>query len=477
MSNEKTVPSGLSFAPVNPTGLSAEDIGNYQQNLSDATEALAHRYDNPNWFNVAAGFFKPQLGGFAASLGSASQALGENIEQQRANVAPVAQMRAEMGRMGFLQQQKQKANELVSKLKPGEPVPADIKGAVTQLDPGGPAEASVNAINAEYTRLQEQKASQVSTAATQAKAQTELPPSLYQGVNLDLSNPTAKPQDTVSLKNQLIKTASNIPGSDPEKLQTMNIEPLQDYIYANQKDQRDLSFTNRTEAGKAIKDANTQLQGFGELRTAMSAPGVVRTLSSNKGPEITSLITNYFANQSPENATNLYRTLAQATQKNPEDLPAMEILIKELNKNAAQTRSMLQNPSNNATALSNSGLPSIANSLDAMRAMVDSEAHRVSSAAQTALFENQWKGDPNAVAHDPTFGKLQAGLDNQRRSIIESKPSSVVPKFYSLYGNYADLTSPPEKNAVLNAPSPPPKVRGSGPTASDLFSAARRNKP
>jgi hypothetical protein len=43
-----------------------------QQELIDANEnaikALQQRYENPNWFNVAAGFFKPQLGGFAASL-------------------------------------------------------------------------------------------------------------------------------------------------------------------------------------------------------------------------------------------------------------------------------------------------------------------------------------------------------------------------------------------------------------------------
>ncbi len=43
--------------------------------LEDSQKALEQRYANPNWFKVAAGFFKPQLGGFAASLGSANFSL------------------------------------------------------------------------------------------------------------------------------------------------------------------------------------------------------------------------------------------------------------------------------------------------------------------------------------------------------------------------------------------------------------------
>ena len=94
---------------------------NAQQELIDANEsalkALQQRYAEPNWFNVAAGFFKPQLGGFAASLGSASQALGENLEKQRANELPVAQQRAQLALMKNQLGQNQKANELLAAAK------------------------------------------------------------------------------------------------------------------------------------------------------------------------------------------------------------------------------------------------------------------------------------------------------------------------------------------------------------------------
>jgi len=68
----------------------------YEKAGEDILRALENRYSQPNWFKVAAGFLKPQLGGFAASLGSASEALAENIEQQRAMALPIAEVRAKL---------------------------------------------------------------------------------------------------------------------------------------------------------------------------------------------------------------------------------------------------------------------------------------------------------------------------------------------------------------------------------------------
>lgn len=64
-----------------------------------ALQALQARYENPNWFKIAAAFAKPQLGGFAASLGSAAEELGNWQEQQRANELPLYAARAQVGAM------------------------------------------------------------------------------------------------------------------------------------------------------------------------------------------------------------------------------------------------------------------------------------------------------------------------------------------------------------------------------------------
>lgn len=74
----------------------------------DQIKALEQRYEQPNWFKMSAAFAKPQLGGFLASLGSAAEVLGENVEGQRAIAPTVAQMRAQVAgqREGLVQRTK-----------------------------------------------------------------------------------------------------------------------------------------------------------------------------------------------------------------------------------------------------------------------------------------------------------------------------------------------------------------------------------
>jgi hypothetical protein len=84
---------GLDNSKLPLYGRGDKDLEELQKAREDALSALQKRYEQPNWFKVAAGFAKPQLGGFAASLGSAAEALGENVEQQRAQELPIAQMK------------------------------------------------------------------------------------------------------------------------------------------------------------------------------------------------------------------------------------------------------------------------------------------------------------------------------------------------------------------------------------------------
>ena len=119
-------PSGLTATAINPAGLTPENLAKYEEALKASMDALQARYENPNWFNVAAGFLKPQLGGFAASLGSAGAAMGDWEEKRRANELPVAQMRAQLGLVGMQQEQKNQANARYSQ--------AMARGGFTQAD-------------------------------------------------------------------------------------------------------------------------------------------------------------------------------------------------------------------------------------------------------------------------------------------------------------------------------------------------------
>lgn len=133
-------PSGLTATAINPAGLTPENLAKYEEALKASMDALQARYENPNWFNVAAGFLKPQLGGFAASLGSAGAAMGDWEEKRRANELPVAQMRAQLGLVG-MQQQQLNAAEALFEANKGKMTPA-IYAQIKKLNPGGPADVA-----------------------------------------------------------------------------------------------------------------------------------------------------------------------------------------------------------------------------------------------------------------------------------------------------------------------------------------------
>jgi len=115
------------------------EITKANQEMLDARDqfakALEDRYAQPNWFKIAAGFAKPQLGGFMASLGSASEALGENVEQQRAIAPTIAQMRSETAAQRQVLAQKTKAQGLFNRLinNPHEVTPSAI-GEISNYD-------------------------------------------------------------------------------------------------------------------------------------------------------------------------------------------------------------------------------------------------------------------------------------------------------------------------------------------------------
>jgi hypothetical protein len=116
MAKDEVIKTGLGgFGNINPYGMSQELLSDYQDTIEKNITALENRYKDPNWFKVSAGFLKPQLGGFGASLGSAAEAMGENTELQRSSLLPVARMRSELAQTGLLISNKKKAAEIAEK--------------------------------------------------------------------------------------------------------------------------------------------------------------------------------------------------------------------------------------------------------------------------------------------------------------------------------------------------------------------------
>jgi len=143
-----TTPLSLATDPskINPAGASQEDLTEYQKSLDAQIKSLEQRYANPNYFKVAAGFLKPQLGGFFASLGSASEALGENVEQQRAAELPIAQMRSQLAQSKILTGQNKTVADMVAEFyASGQPLTPEFVAKVNAIAPDSPSAKSLSA--------------------------------------------------------------------------------------------------------------------------------------------------------------------------------------------------------------------------------------------------------------------------------------------------------------------------------------------
>ena len=139
----------------------------------EAIDSLERRYEKPNWFKVAAGFAKPQLGGFLASLGSASEAMGENVEQQRATQLPVAQMKLQLAQSNMLLGANKKVADQVKVWRdahPGQTPSAQQVGEWAALAPGS------NVVESLKNELTYQQAQQGQTLERiQQKALSNIP--------------------------------------------------------------------------------------------------------------------------------------------------------------------------------------------------------------------------------------------------------------------------------------------------------------
>lgn len=154
---EKTAGLLLATDPskVNPAGAEQGDLEEYQKSLDAQIKALEQRYANPNYFKVAAGFLKPQLGGFFASLGSASEAMGESVEQQRAAELPIAQMRSQLAQSKILTGQNKTVADMVAEyLATGEPLTPEFVAKVNRIAPDSP---SAKALSAQLVAAQKQR--------------------------------------------------------------------------------------------------------------------------------------------------------------------------------------------------------------------------------------------------------------------------------------------------------------------------------
>ena len=150
---------------INTFGIGSDPVlkKQYEESIEaqkKVADALAERYANPNWGRISAAMLKPQLGGFAASFGSAQEELGNYQEAERAAQPTIAQMRADVAKGMFNLAQQNKASMIAEEAgRRGYVLPheaASIEG-LTKGPTGVPkatTEQETAAINQFNTKLQ-----------------------------------------------------------------------------------------------------------------------------------------------------------------------------------------------------------------------------------------------------------------------------------------------------------------------------------
>ena len=436
--------SGLSSiaAPVNPAGLSAQDLGDYGDALEQAKSALEARYAAPNYFNIAAGFLKPQLGGFAASLGSASQAMGDTIEQQRANVAPVAQLRAEIVRAQLMQKQKGAANEVIKAHDPAKAYSSDELRQLAQLDPGGPGITSAAAANAELTRSEQERQTRASTTNTALSNQAVLASQPWlAGIQDDVSGISKKsPEEQQTVINRLDK-------SRPASVDTITWAGMQ----PNQKvDSISSNASSQLEAGNkeeyaardraiAARDMNPKLL---ELRALVTGDGpndpnaLAPLLGKFQGNTLIDLVASEVNKNGLANG-GYGKDIAEALGKlnaSPEQINRFQLLVKGLAAMQADKRDSAMNPTNLFQQLQQQGSPTILNGANAMVRMFDLAA--LNGRKEQDSYAARVDNGIDARHLDTTKGDLASiaknhGLLSKQIALTDPTNEKTAPAFYT----------------------------------------------
>jgi hypothetical protein len=435
--------------------------------LEDSQKALEQRYANPNWFNVAAGFLKPQLGGFSASLGSANQAFGENLEKQRANELTVANQRAQVGLMRNQMAQTAKGAALAKEgvNTPGGMTPAKVAD-ISNYSPiyGTTAQGQLTNEDTQRAAMLSQRASGMSEAELQAK----------NGAAFKALFPNGMP----ALPNIPGAIPANPQGAVPEK----SVVPPETGLSQAEWDSKPLAAKNAF--GSALAEANQQvatgtmmnyqkaaesaqpkLDLYRGMRELATSPGMDKVFGILSGNDAVSLAGKALdEGRLSDRLANIQNLLIQANVTDPDLRRRAAQLVKLINENKSTIGSSSSSPTDQATALRGAANPSLENPQTAFVALTDSIAH--TEAKNRDLYgilkskkENGGGYNASNFTTEPAYKAYTKKFMDEHANMLLNPPKDKTPSFYSPYSEQvtpASAVSKPVPNkptATRTAPS------------------------
>lgn len=435
----------------NPTGIgSIPEVTaaqeKYTQSIKDMADKLEARYAKPNYFKIASGFLKPQLGGFSASLGSASEAMAEQEELQRAIAPTVAQMRSQIALNEYGLAQGTAASKIAERAAKEGRIPNPTEAAaiagLTQ-GPGAVPAAGQASSTAQFNQLIQALQSGATQTDLYAKfpktfVDTYLPmilnmyphlkppagtPSSLLGGTLQGGAPSTQGPAVAGVPTELMK---DLPLAQQLEAQTQNVQAMQ-----SERDKLQTTLSTQASTATPIFEAATNLYkvasnpdlaaAFGVFEKGDPMGGLGKALESQS-------VSNVLANMRDQ---IIAARLGRDREKRAlSDLQSMQGALAELK---VQMNNGVLNPTDFRTVAEGESIPGIRNTQDAFLRGVA----RIGSTALTryetkAAFDRALEDKDFNVRNwtsSPYFREVQENAKKRTQSVIANRASQELPLF------------------------------------------------
>ncbi len=474
------IKSPLDIGKINPVGSDVADIREKQQAALDAQEKFAKtledRYAQPNYFKIAAGFLKPQLGGFGASLGSAAEALGTQVEQQRAIAPTIERMRAEVaaGQLGLSQRtEQQRALDELDKLGQNTPDYVTKLRKIYSFDPKSPVGKSIE-------RRPEFETSRRAETEASIKFQRDAlanPGIIIKDPNYAYTNST--PEKAAEYRAKV--DAAIPPGYTPQAWGAMPFTRREDAIAKYEADKSKEGMNEGSKFALQAGQAHDILDDVSSLRQLALDPSLKPVFSLFQNGDLFSQI-RAAAAENPGKAQAAIEGLVAAKMaelKNVDEPTRAKAdkLIKDIASLEVRLRGSLSNPTDQASFLNSQRSPTLGNSQTGFVGILDQIAFNSARDIGIAKLHNQLRKQGVTEA-DAAYSAALENYRNETRDIKRqlAKGEYDLNKTPSWYDTRSQNAQPAEKASAPAAPAAGKAKTASEPITADAIAAeiARR---
>lgn len=458
---------------INPAEMPEEAVQKYKQTLDEQIQALQKRYEEPNWFKVAAGFAKPQLGGFLASLGSASEALGENVEQQREQQLPISQMKVQIEQANMLLAQKQKQNDIYQAWRQsGKPMDADTYSRITSL---GKDTDIARAAHEFYTGAE--KGLGITTTATAAMGKDPML-QLDDYAKFQL-RPDANPEQAQARQAEFIKAvdAARPPQVDPAQWASMSRYDKMEASANYAREQREKGMGAEELMRQRADAAPDRLKLLGSIRDLALGTGIAETTNKEgkkiSGQEQMGMLLNKFGGNNPMEVFaraaadgKLGETLrdidvyARQMEMSPEARDRFQTLVKLLAENQVALRGSALNPTDAFSQLQAVASPGTTNSQSALVTLVDLMGHSEKAMQERYKFAKEKKIPYGQLENNEDYLEMRKQQAKKYREIASANPLVASPSTF----DPTKVDSAPKATSGSGTPQNRPNERTIGGT-------------